>query len=727
MSTEYKYRAFISYSHKDEKWASWLHKTLETFKVPKYLVGEKTSMGVVPERLGKVFRDREELSSSHSLGTELTQALEDSACQIVICSPNAANSHWTNEEILTYKRLGRQNRIFCLIVEGEPGTDRECFPPAVRFLVDEDGVLTDYPAEPIAADARPHGDGKQNAKLKLISGMLGVGFDALKQRDLHRRQRRMAIITASAVAGMVIAIGLATMAVLARNEADIQRNQAQIEAETARQTTRFMVDLFEVSDPSEALGNTITAREILDKGAARIETELTDQPEIQATLMDTMGTVYKSLGLYEPAVSLVGQALERRAALYGSEHLEVAQSMNHLGEVQTLQADYEKAEQNLRDALSVRRNLHGDSHAEVADTLENLAYVITLQGEYDAAEPLVRESLSIRQELYGDTHADVAEGLESLGLNMYDQGNYEGAIIELRASVAMRRELHGERHPELASAIGNLALVLVDSGEMDEAEQLYREALKIQRELYPDGLHPEIALALNNVGLLLADKGEFDGAEAAYEESLAVTRRLLGDAHPDVAIILLNVALVRYERGDTIEAIETMRQTLTMRREILGPEHPDVATSALNLGLWLTISGDFVEAEELLADGIAIREAAFGDDHPRVAVGQIAKANLLIATGRVEDALALARRAKIIALDNVPEDHWLVAYASSAEGAALVELESYEEAESFLVAGLEPLQQAPIPGVVERHHIRLVKLYEAWGKPTEAEKYGDTN
>ena len=116
MSTEYKYRAFISYSHKDEKWASWLHKALETFTVPKHLVGQETSMGVVPKQMGKVFRDREELSSSSSLGGELTQALADSACQIVICSPNAAKSHWTNEEVKAYKRLGREDRIFCLIV-----------------------------------------------------------------------------------------------------------------------------------------------------------------------------------------------------------------------------------------------------------------------------------------------------------------------------------------------------------------------------------------------------------------------------------------------------------------------------------------------------------------------------------------------------------------------------------------------------------------------------------
>ena len=295
--SDYKYRAFISYSHADEKWAAWLHRALETYKVPKYLVGESTPMGEVPEKLGHVFRDREELASSSSLGTELTNALAASACQIVICSPNAARSHWTNEEILTFKRLGKEDRIFCLIIGGEPGSaEQECFPPALKFQMGEDGELSDTPAEPIAADARPQGDGKQNAKLKLISGMLGVGFDALKQRDAQRRHRRMMAITAAASVGMVFMTGLAGYALIQRNVADQERQRAEREAEVARQTTQFMVDLFKVSDPSEALGNTITAREILDKGATRIETELGDQPEIQATLMDTMGTVYTSLG-----------------------------------------------------------------------------------------------------------------------------------------------------------------------------------------------------------------------------------------------------------------------------------------------------------------------------------------------------------------------------------------------------------------------------------------------
>jgi hypothetical protein len=342
-----KYRAFISYSHRDEKWAAWLHAALETYRVPKSLVGQTTAVGPVPARLAPVFRDREELPTATDLGNILTQALRDSAFQIVICSPPAARSRWVGEEVLTFKRLGRSDRVLCLIVDGEPysGGADESFPAAVRFKVSADGALTDDPAEPIAADVRAGKDGKANALLKIVAGMLGVGLDVLKQREQARRHRRLAFVAAAAVAGMSVTSVLAATAWFARLEAEEQRVRAEAEAETARQTTSFMVDLFRVSDPSESLGNSITAREILDKGAERVERELADQPDIQATLMDTMGTVYTSLGLYKPAVSLLERALATRTTLHGAAHLDVADSLNHLGEVQTLDADYSAAEQ----------------------------------------------------------------------------------------------------------------------------------------------------------------------------------------------------------------------------------------------------------------------------------------------------------------------------------------------------------------------------------------------
>ena len=333
MADKYKYKAFISYSHADEKWAAWLHKALETYRVPKHLVGQDTAYGPVPERIAPIFRDREELSTATSLGNTLTEALRDSACQIVICSPRAARSRWTNEEILTFKRLGRSDRIYCLIVDGEPNAsddpstaDQECFPQALRYEIGPDLKLSDQHSEPIAADARPGKDPRQSAKLKLIAGMLGVGYDALRQREAHRRHRRMMALTAAAITGMAVTSGLAITAWFARIEAEEQRVQAEIDAERARQVTDFMVGLFRLSDPSEARGNTITVREVLDTGAARIDAELAGQPEVRATLMDTMGTVYQSLALYPEAGALLDKALTTRRERFGERHQDVAQS-----------------------------------------------------------------------------------------------------------------------------------------------------------------------------------------------------------------------------------------------------------------------------------------------------------------------------------------------------------------------------------------------------------------
>ena len=179
----------MSYSHRDAKWGAWLHKSLESYRPPKQIVGTVTARGQVPKRLAPIFRDREELATATDLGTVINEALRQSACQIVICSPNSARSKWVNEEILAFKRLGREDRIFCLIVDGEPNAsddpahaDEECFPPALRYRLDADGQLSTVRTEPIAADARPGKDGRNNAKLKLIAGLLGVGFDALRQR-----------------------------------------------------------------------------------------------------------------------------------------------------------------------------------------------------------------------------------------------------------------------------------------------------------------------------------------------------------------------------------------------------------------------------------------------------------------------------------------------------------------------------------------------------------------
>jgi WD40 repeat protein len=204
---EYKYWAFISYSHADQKWADWLHRGLEGYRVPAKLRGQETERGyAIPGRILPVFRDVEELPGSSNLSDNINVALAESLYLIVICSPRSAASHWVGAEIKTFKALGRESQVLAIIVDGEPNaTDKpgmehlECFPEALRYQVGPDGGLLPDRAEPIAPDARPGRGGREKAKLKLIAGILGVGFDELAQREKQRQRRRVLLLTAAAI------------------------------------------------------------------------------------------------------------------------------------------------------------------------------------------------------------------------------------------------------------------------------------------------------------------------------------------------------------------------------------------------------------------------------------------------------------------------------------------------------------------------------------------------
>jgi hypothetical protein len=154
----FKYRAFVSYSHRDKGWAEWLHAALEKFRIDPDLVGRTSPAGPVPRHLRPIFRDREDFSAGHSLTEQTLAALEASQFLIAICSPNAVKSHYVNEEIRHFKAIGRGARVIAVIVDGEPGdAERECFPPALRVKIAPDGTTTKEPEEPIAAvSTRPN-------------------------------------------------------------------------------------------------------------------------------------------------------------------------------------------------------------------------------------------------------------------------------------------------------------------------------------------------------------------------------------------------------------------------------------------------------------------------------------------------------------------------------------------------------------------------------------------
>ncbi|MBO9518207.1 MAG: toll/interleukin-1 receptor domain-containing protein [Porphyrobacter sp.] len=234
-SGDLQFRAFISYSHADASRASWLHRAVESYRVPARLVGQVTEVGPVPRRLAPIFKDREELAAAGDLSREIEQALLSSEFLIVIASPAAASSRWVNEEIRVFKQHRGEDRVLVVIVAGEPGagasTDptvaaSECFPEALRFKVGSDGKISDVPAEPVAADLRPEGDGERVGKLKIIAGLTGLKLDDLVQREAQRRSRRLTAIAAVASVLAVVMSTLTVVAIKARNEAERQRSEA---------------------------------------------------------------------------------------------------------------------------------------------------------------------------------------------------------------------------------------------------------------------------------------------------------------------------------------------------------------------------------------------------------------------------------------------------------------------------------------------------------------------
>jgi hypothetical protein len=225
------YKAYLSYSHADEAWAKWLHRALESYRVPRALVGRTIDGREVPARLAPIFRDRDDLSSASNLGEGLEQALRDSEALILICSPTAGSSRWVNEEIRYFQALGRAGRIFCLVVDGDPGLaggKGSPFPPALFDGVD------DAPVEPLAADPRPFADGKTLARHKIIAGLLGVRLDELRQRE-HKRKRRLQAI------GLAAGLAAAALAGIAISS----RMAEQRERQSAEQMATFIVDLGE--------------------------------------------------------------------------------------------------------------------------------------------------------------------------------------------------------------------------------------------------------------------------------------------------------------------------------------------------------------------------------------------------------------------------------------------------------------------------------------------------
>jgi len=571
-------------------------------------------------------------------------------------------------------------------------------------------------------------------------------------------RHKFGVATAASV--LILIGGLVTFYTLRLAE---ERDLAQLEARKAAQVSEFLAGLFRVSDPGESKGETITARELLERGAKQIENELKDQPGVQATMMAVVGNVYRSLGLYQDARPFLQKALELRQRVYGDAHAEVASSLNDLGKLLQDMGDYSRADSILRSALALREQLADGPSLEVAESANDLAVLYSAMGKHDQADSLLKSSLIVREMLLGPEDDHVAETLNNLAVNLQSKGEYDRADSLMRRVLSQRRRAFGEKHPSVSTALSSLGFILQDKGELNEAGHFFRQALALDRALYGD-LHPEVSTDMYHVATVLQMNGKLDSAEMMFREVLALDRKMLGNEHPYIAPDINNIASVLSEKGDLKGAEELHREALALNRKVLGEEHPEVATSMSNLGVVLNKQGRYDAAEPWLRQALELRRKIYGEKHPHVVTSMSILASLASNRKHYTEAAHLFRTVlslrrellgdrhpntanTLISLGNTltfldsletaeallreglgiyEEKHSIeTANARSLLGGCLLKMKRFNEAEPLLLGGYDKLRQqrGESDRLTDAARKRLVEFYRITGRPQEAERY----
>jgi len=416
-----------------------------------------------------------------------------------------------------------------------------------------------------------------------------------------------------AVAAAVVLLGVAiTMAVQAQRIAK-ERDRANREAEASKRVADFMTNMFRVSDPSEARGNSITAREILDKASKEIETGLAKDPEVQAHMMDVMGNVYDNLGLYPSAASLFTRSIAIRRRVLGTRNLDTLATMSDLGWVLEEQGHYEQAEKLVGETLETRRQLLGPKNPDTLKSMIRLAEILNDEGRYPEAERLTRQALDMLRQVIGPEQPNTLAAMDTLAFAVGEQGRYSEAEKLYRHTLDAGARVLGPEHQLTLNRMGDVAWVVEQEGRYAEAEKLNRQAMDIERRILgPE--HPNTLNTVNNLAETILKQGRYAEAEKLYRETVGIRSRVLGPEHPDTLNSQISLALALTEQGQNAEAEKLASQTLTIQQRI-GPEHPDTVGSMSTLARVLANESRYPEAEKLARKALDLSRRTLGPGH----------------------------------------------------------------------------------------------------------------
>jgi serine/threonine protein kinase len=576
--------------------------------------------------------------------------------------------------------------------------------------------------------------------------------------------------------GGVAAAALVVVSLIAGLGAALwQAGIARQEAATAREVSDFVLGLFEVSDPDEALATgELSVRDLLHRGAERIEDDLAGQPEIQAEMYGVVGPIFRRLGLYADARPLLERSADLQRAESGPASAAHAAAVHELGRLETASGELERAdslflaaigwyeETGGRDGLGIGRVV-GDrallartaNRNELADSLFleartaleaggapaeevlalDLAHAETLHilGKSASADSIYARVIERREELPADRSLALAQTFLMSGQRYAFEGDHQRAFPLIRDAVELRRTALGDSHHDLAMALTALAAIMWDRDERDEALQLRIDAVEMLRETVgPE--HPDYAMTLGSLGVMLVWNGELEEAVAAFRETERAQEETLGEEH-------FHLAMTRRNLGRSLMSLERYSEALPKFEAAItgwiaaqgdqdfftGPTRLDLARVYASLGR--TAAADSV-VEVLLA--------RYRETPPRGGTLGDAlqlKARLTAGYGDLEGAVSLALEAidvyeeQGLTLDQVRSmDSGQAIQRARVEvalGEFLMDMDRHVDAEPRLLAGFRAIEigRGPLsPDAVEARAL-LARLYAELGRPDEAAKF----
>jgi eukaryotic-like serine/threonine-protein kinase len=465
-----------------------------------------------------------------------------------------------------------------------------------------------------------------------------------------------------------------------RNRAIMERDIANTERDKANEIAVFLEEMLSEGDPAYGTtrADTLRLRDFVQASVGKVRNELTGQPAIKAQMLNTLGKVHGKLGLHDQGSSLLEEALELRISIFGEEHTEVAASLNDLGIIFTNQGEYEEAERYLRKALDMRRRLSGPDSEDLAGSYTAFANLVHYTGDYEQAEDLYKQALGILERARGPEHRKTAVAMLNLATILHRRGDLDRAEEMHMGALEINRNVLGPEHPLVATSENNLGLLLAEMGRHSDAKKNISNALNTRQQIYGDE-HPVVLTSMNNLASIFVDMGNFEDAEVYYRRSLELRKKIHGKESMSVAIALNNLADLLRKKGNLDEAITANLEAVETVTNVQGPDHPAVGIITGNLALKIRLRGDADEAEQIYRQSLSILENTLSPDHPSIARQQVGLAECLADQSR------------------------------------------FEAAEGLMLKGYATLLEKR--GDVSSARHSLIRLYEAWNKPDEAEKY----